>query len=35
MTFRRDVEYPAGAGVEYEMTRRSFDSKRFEPLSLR
>lgn len=34
MTFRRDVEYPAGAGVEYLMEISAFDSKRIPLLAI-
>lgn len=32
MSFRRDVDYPAGPGVEYVMTAAAFDDRRFDPL---
>ena len=34
MTFRRDVEYPAGAGVEYVIEAAAFDRDRIELLSI-
>ena len=34
MTFRREVEYPAGAGVEYLMEAAAFKSGRIELLSI-
>ena len=34
MVFRRKVEYPAGAGVEYVMEAAAFDSGRIELLSI-
>ena len=32
MTFRRQVQYPAGAGVEYEIESQSFQGSRVAPL---
>ena len=34
MKFRREVEYPAGAGVEYAMEAAAFDGGRIELLSM-
>ncbi len=34
MTFRRDVKYPAGPGVEYAMSATAFDERRIQPLSI-
>ena len=34
MQFRREVEYPAGAGVEYVMEAKAFDGGRIEILSM-
>lgn len=34
MSFRRDVKYPAGPGVEYSITAAAFDDRRIEPLLL-
>ena len=34
MRFRRDVDYPAGAGVEYIMAAADFDRGRVETLSI-
>lgn len=35
MQFRRKVEYPMGAGMEFEITSKQFDPFRFEPLPIR
>lgn len=34
MAFRRDVDYPAGPGVEYVMSASDFDERRIQPLSI-
>ena len=34
MKFRRDVEYPCGPGIEYEMTAAAFDDARVESLAI-
>ncbi|MCG8457673.1 MAG: GNAT family N-acetyltransferase [Holophagales bacterium] len=34
MQFRREVQYPLGAGVEYEMKAVEFDPARIEPLPI-
>ena len=34
MQFRREVEYPAGVGVEYVMKVTAFDGGRIELLSI-
>ena len=32
MQFRREVQYPLGDGMEYQMKAEEFDPKRIEPL---
>ena len=34
MTFRRDVDYPAGPGVEHVISASAFDERRIQPLSI-
>lgn len=34
MQFRREVQYPLGTGIEYQMKATEFDSARIEPLPI-